>query len=91
MCKQAKSAKDAYNGFFQPLPIFERPWVNLTIDFVVDLPKNQGFNAIFIVVDQLSKKNIIYFAPKITMALMQRQQQAYFYTTFGTTTAYQLA
>ena len=56
VCKQAKTSRDAYNGLLQPLPVLERPWVDLTMDFMVGLPKNQGYDAILIVVDQLSKK-----------------------------------
>ena len=56
VCKRAKASRDAYNSFFQPLPVPERPWVDLTIDFVVGLPKSQDYDAILIVVDQLSKE-----------------------------------
>ena len=56
VCKRAKSARDAYNGFLQPLPVPERPWVDLTMDFVVGLPKSQGYDAILMVVDWLSKE-----------------------------------
>ena len=56
MCKQAKASRDAYNGLLQPLPIPERPWVDLTIDFVVGLPKSQGYDVILMVVDRLSKE-----------------------------------
>ena len=56
MCKQAKASWNAYNGLLQPLPMPERPWVDLTIDFVVGLPKSQGYDAILMVVDQLSKE-----------------------------------
>ena len=61
VCKQAKTSRDAYNGLLQPLLVLERPWVNLTMDFVVDLPKSQRYNtkpydAILMVVDQLSKE-----------------------------------
>ena len=58
VCKQAKAARDAYNGLFQPLPVPKKPWVDLTIDFVVGLPKSQpeGYDAILIVIDRLSKK-----------------------------------
>ena len=56
MCKQAKASRDAYNGLLQPLPIPERPWVDLTIDFVVGLPKSQGYDSVLMVVDWLSKK-----------------------------------
>ena len=56
VCKRAKSARDAYNGLLQPLPVPERPWVDLTMDFVVGLPKSQGYNAVLMVVDRLLKK-----------------------------------
>ena len=56
VCKQAKLAQDAYNSLFQPLPVPQRPWVDLTMDFVVGLPRSQGYNAILIVVDRLSKE-----------------------------------
>ena len=56
VCKRAKSARDAYNSLLQPLPVPERPWVDLTMDFVVGLPKSQGYDAILMVVDQLSKE-----------------------------------
>ena len=59
VCKQAKAFWDAYNGFFQSLPT-ERPWVDLTIDFVVGLPKSEydgkQYDTILMVVDQLSKE-----------------------------------
>ena len=56
VCKRAKASRDTYNGLLQPLPIPERPWVDLTIDFVVGLLKSQGYDAILMVVDQLSKE-----------------------------------
>ena len=62
VCKRAKVSRDAYNGLLQPLPVPERPWVDLTMDFVVGLPKSQGYNnskpydAILMVVDRLSKE-----------------------------------
>ena len=56
VCKRAKLARDAYNGLLQPLPVPERPWVDLTIDFVVGLPRSQGYDAILMVVDRLSKE-----------------------------------
>ena len=54
--KCAKAFQDAYNGFFQPLPVPERLWVDLTIDFIVGLSKNQRYDAILMVVDRLFKE-----------------------------------
>ena len=56
VCKRAKSSQDAYNGLLQPLPVPEKPWVDLTMDFVLGLPKSQGYDSILMVVDRLSKK-----------------------------------
>ena len=61
VCKRAKAFWDVYNGLLQPLPIPKRPWVDLTMDFVVGLPKSQGYDgkqydAILMVVDRLSKE-----------------------------------
>lgn len=56
MCKQAKLAQNTYNGLFQLLSVLERPWIDLTIDFMVGLLRSQRYNAILIVVDQLLKK-----------------------------------
>ena len=56
VCKRAKASRDAYNGLLQPLPVPERPWVDLTMDFVVGLPKSRGYDAILMVVDRLLKE-----------------------------------
>ena len=56
VCKRAKAARDAYNGIFQPLPVPEKPWVDLTMYFVVGLPKSQSYDVVFMIVDWLSKE-----------------------------------
>ena len=62
VCKRAKASRDAYNGLLQLFSVPERPWVDLTMDFVVGLPKSQSYDnskpydAILMVVDRLSKE-----------------------------------
>lgn len=37
------------------MPVTEKPWDSVTMDFIVALPKSHGFDAIMVVVDRFSK------------------------------------
>lgn len=42
-------------GLSQPLPIPDRPWLSISIDFIEGLPLSQGHSVIWVVVDRLTK------------------------------------
>lgn len=55
ICQAAKHDNSAYPGLLQPLPIPEEVWVDISMDFITGLPKSNGKDVIFVVVDRLSK------------------------------------
>jgi hypothetical protein len=60
-CQKAKSRLNPH-GLYISLPVPSIPWVDISIDFVLGLPRTKrGRDSIFIVVDQFSK--MAYFIP----------------------------
>ena len=55
ICQQAKPDRSKLPGLLQPLPVPERAWKVLSLDFVEGLPMSDGYNCILVVVDLFSK------------------------------------
>ncbi len=69
VCNTSKSPHQLPAGLLQPLPIPQRPWSHLAIDFVTDLPSSQGHTTILTVVDHFSKACRLIPLPKLPTAL----------------------
>jgi transposase InsO family protein len=54
-CQQSRTSRHATIGVLRPLPVSENPWEDISIDFLVGLPECEGFDAVWLVVDSLSK------------------------------------
>ena len=61
VCSRSKPARSKSWGLLRPLPVPDRPWRMIAMDFIVELPPSKGCSAIFVVVDRLSK--MAHFLP----------------------------
>ena len=62
VCCRIKVEHQRPAGTLQPLPIPEWKWDKVSMDFITGFPKTQkGIDAIFVVIDRLSK--VAHFLP----------------------------
>jgi hypothetical protein len=57
-CKQANTPRDLSPGTLKPLSIPIRPWQHVSMDFCSFSKNREGYDAIFVVVDQLTKRSV---------------------------------
>ncbi|KAH0604613.1 uncharacterized protein H6S33_006281 [Morchella sextelata] len=55
VCARSKAPRNAPYGILHTIPIPEGPWMDISMDFVTDLLESDGYNAILVVVDRLTK------------------------------------
>jgi transposase InsO family protein len=60
-CQRTKVDRRKEAGLLQPLPVPERPWQDVSLDFIVSLPKCEGYDSILTVTDKFSK--MVHFIP----------------------------
>ncbi|KAK3551952.1 hypothetical protein QTP70_031641 [Hemibagrus guttatus] len=54
-CAMAKTPCQLPSGKLLPLPVPNRPWSHLGVDFITDLPNSRTHTCIFVIVDRFSK------------------------------------
>ncbi|KAF7811918.1 Transposon Ty3-G Gag-Pol polyprotein [Senna tora] len=60
VCQQVKPLNTKKQGLLQPIPVPVKPWNEVTMDFITNLPASSGFSAIMVVVDKFTK--VAHFA-----------------------------
>ena len=63
-CARNKAPRHRRHGQLHPLPIPNGPWQSVSMDYIVELPPSQGYDAIYVCVDRLTK--MAHFCPTIT-------------------------
>ena len=61
VCARNKLPRHAKFGPLHPLPVPERPWGSVAMDYIVELPPSNGYNAIYVCVDRFTK--MAHFCP----------------------------
>lgn len=60
-CQRNKSSNHKPYGLLQPLPVPDRPWSSVSVDFIAQLPPSMGYTAICVFVDRFTK--MAHFSP----------------------------
>jgi hypothetical protein len=64
VCARNKTPRQATHVPLHPLPIPPAPWTSVSMDFIVELPLSNGFDAIYVCVDRFTK--MAHFCPTTT-------------------------
>src|SRR5258708_6678486 len=57
-CARTKAMHHKPYGLLKQLPIPSQPWESISMDFIEQLPMSEGFTAILVIVDRLTKQSL---------------------------------
>ena len=60
-CQRTKVVRHVPYGLLQLNEVPKKPWKSLSMDFITDLPTSEGYDAILVVIDRLTKMS--HFIP----------------------------
>ena len=59
VCGRSTLWREKKRGFLKPLPVPDRPWAELSMDFITGLPPSNGATNILVITDRLTKSLIL--------------------------------
>ena len=59
-CQKTKADRYSKITKLVPIPTRERPWEEIAMDFMEELPDSNGYNTILVITDRFTKGSIIY-------------------------------
>ena len=65
VCGRSTLWREKKRGFLKPLPVPDRPWAELSMDFITGLPPSNGATNILVITDRLTKSLIL--EPMVTI------------------------
>jgi hypothetical protein len=75
-CQRVKAEHQRPAGLLQPLEIPTWKWEDISMDFIVGLPRTQkGHNSIWVIIDRLTK--VAHFIPVKTTSEMHKIAELY--------------
>lgn len=63
-------------GLPQPLPILEKPWESISMDFITGFPKVRDFKSIFVIMGRFSKYSV--FIPTLDACPVEEATRLFF-------------
>ena len=82
-CRSTTVWRDRRQGLLRPLPVPDRQWREIAIDFVGPLPESRGCTMVMVVTDRLSKGVILIACEKIDTDKVAKRLLHYFYPRHG--------
>lgn len=63
VCGRTSTWRDKKKGLLKPLPVPDRIWQEISVDFVTDLPSSNDATVLCVITDRLSKGTILFEVP----------------------------
>ncbi len=61
VCRRSKSSRNKYSRLLNSLSISKRSWINITMNFVIELSESKDFNVILMIINRLTKMHHYIF------------------------------